>query len=699
MKSIKLAKIFVLFCIPFLSGCGCGSSSTIDSKSEPTSTPTPTPSEKYDITFISEDKVVAIYKDQTPGTYVDIPSVATTEDRYSLKGWAGISDKAFKNGKVRVYESDATYTAIWSEAFGTKNIYEAYSLKSTDEVTIDGEKDSIYLESMELDIKDDEVDASAKAYVCWDIDNLYVFIEVKDETYCPHKASWQYITAADSVALYLDLLHNDSLCIENYTTGWGGKYRGDPGPMCEGWFKISAGAIFPDADENRYSVGDGSDFCFEGWLSNAARTLGNTIGTTKVTEQGYNVEYRIDLTNSNIPDELRPSAGNEFGLGIVLYDQTNLDYVTDASASKKAGLESINLDSEVSPKRLSNFVFKQNEHDTKLSFKAVEVRDGYSVSTYQERDLLFKDASKVEVDGNSLEALYDEDKLYLYVSRGEECSSVSVEFDNINEKYNVTNERKIIVDKTNTKFFTLSYQINGLIINKEYAIKYSDNVSNLDPARKTYLSKKLNDSITVDGELDSNYGTLSAIDINVQSLVEKSSLNATAKAYTAWDDSYLYIFVDVTDNNVDSETINKSNPEVNDSVELWISTTRVLPTSSTNWGDDNRPRGDYCGEGLFRCRAGINSEDGLSGFHWMYDNKSGCPREIYTKLTDNGYTVEYKIGWASFTSEEKENQVIDIMLCVNDGENNSRKGIVCLNKYGHQTYLKPYFMDHLKLVK
>ena len=34
---------------------------------------------------------------------------------------------------------------------------------------------------MELDIKDDEVDASAKAYVCWDIDNLYVFIEVKDE--------------------------------------------------------------------------------------------------------------------------------------------------------------------------------------------------------------------------------------------------------------------------------------------------------------------------------------------------------------------------------------------------------------------------------------------------------------------------------------------------------------------------------------
>ena len=157
--------------------------------------------------------------------------------------------------------------------------------------------------------------------------------------------------------------------------------------------------------------------------------------------------------------------------------------------------------------------------------------------------------------------------------------------------------------------------------------------------------------------------------------------------------------MDVTDESVDSETINTSNPEKNDSVELWISTTRTLPTSSTNWGDDNRPRGDYCGEGMFRCRAGMNSEDGITGFHWMYDNKTGCPREIVTKLTKTGYTVEYKIGWASFASEDKENKTIDMMICINDGENNIRKGVVSTNEYGHQTYLKPYFMDHLRLVK
>ena len=180
---------------------------------------------------------------------------------------------------------------------------------------------------------------------------------------------------------------------------------------------------------------------------------------------------------------------------------------------------------------------------------------------------------------------------------------------------------------------------------------------------------------------------------------EKPSLNATATTYTAWDNDYLYVFVDVIDNEVDSETINEFNPELNDSVELWISTTRVIPTSSTGWGDSNRPRPDYCGEGLFRSRAGINGEDGVTGFHWMYDNKQVCPREIATKLTENGYTVEYKIGWASFASEDKENQIIDIMICVNDGENNIRKGIVCSNKYGHQTYLKPYYMDHLQLVK
>ena len=693
MKLFKLPKLLVLFCIPFLVGCNSGSSS------KPTPPDPPQPQETYDITFKNNDEVVAFYEDQVPGTYVDIPNIDSLDERYTLKGWAGISDKAFKAGKVRVYESDAIYTAIWSETFGTDNIFEAYSLKSSDEISIDGVKDEIYLESQEILIKDSGVGASAKAYVVWDIDNLYLFVEVKDSTYCPHKSSWQYITAADSLAVYLDLLHNDSLVEENYTTGWGGKYRGEPGPMCEGWFKISAGAVFPDADDNRYSVGDGSDFCFEGWLSNAARNSGNTLGTTKQTESGYNVEYRIDLTNSNIPDDLKPKADNAFGLGIVLFDQEDPNYPTEAVASKKVGLEPINLESEIGPKRLSNFVFKQNEHDTKIPFKAVEVRDGYQVSEQQQKDLLFKDASPLDEEGNILEALYDENKLYLYATKAEDVNSLNIKFNNIEEVYSISNDRKIVVDKTNTRFFTLSYEINGETTSKEYFIKYSDNISNLDPARKMYSSKKLDGSIVMDGELDSNYDISSSFSVNVKSLEEKPSLSATGTAYTAWDDSYLYVFVDVADSEVDSTTINTTNPELNDSVELWISTTRVIPTSSTNWGNANRPTGDYCGEGLFRSRAGINGEDGVTGFHWMYDNKSGCPREIVTKLTETGYSVEYKIGWASFASEEKENQIIDIMICINDGENNIRKGVVCANKYGHQTYLKPYYMDHLKLVK
>ena len=690
MKIYKSIKSLVLFFVPFLASCNSGD--------VPTPIP-PEPTETYDITFKSNNEIVALYEDQVPGTFVDIPKIASLDDRFTLKGWAGISDKGFKEGKVKVYESDATYSAIWSESFGTETVFEAYSLKSTDEIVVDGEKDEAYLESQEIAIQDSSVDASAKAYVTWDIDDLYIFVEVKDSTYCPHKASWQYITAADSVAVYLDLLHNDSLSEENYTTGWGKKYRGEPGPMCEGWFKISAGASFPDEEENRYSVGDGSDFCFEGWLSYAARSEGNTIGTTKATESGYNVEYRIDLTNAAIPTELKPKASNEFGLGIVLFDQVDPNYSIDETASKKVGLESINLESEVGPKRLSNFVYKQNEDDTRIPFKAIEVRDGYHVSSEQEKDILYKDAAQLEEGGNTLEALFDENKLYLYASKGEDVDSLSIQFSNINEIFSITGERKIIVDRENTRFFTLTYEANGETVSKDYFIKYSDNVSNLDPARKIYSSKKLDGSITVDGELDSSYNALSKFDVNVKSLEEKPSLNATATTYTAWDNDYLYVFVDVIDNEVDSETINEFNPELNDSVELWISTTRVIPTSSTGWGDSNRPRPDYCGEGLFRSRAGINGEDGVTGFHWMYDNKQVCPREIATKLTENGYTVEYKIGWASFASEDKENQIIDIMICVNDGENNIRKGIVCSNKYGHQTYLKPYYMDHLQLVK
>ena len=81
----------------------------------------------------------------------------------------------------------------------------------------------------------------------------------------------------------------------------------------------------------------------------------------------------------------------------------------------------------------------------------------------------------------------------------------------------------------------------------------------------------------------------------------------------------------------------------------------------------------------------VNQNDRVGNFTEYYQRRRFTFNNIYNTL--------------SFASEDKENQIIDIMICVNDGENNIRKGIVCSNKYGHQTYLKPYYMDHLQLVK
>ena len=216
----------------------------------------------------------------------------------------------------------------------------------------------------------------------------------------------------------------------------------------------------------------------------------------------------------------------------------------------------------------------------------------------------------------------------------------------------------------------------------------------LDPARKLFSAVKTSDEITIDGNKDEKYNAAPIVDINVKTLVESGDPAAIGKASVLWDDSYLYVYVDVTDGDVNLST--SSHPEQNDSVELWISTCQSSPTSETTWGESNRPYSAYCGEGLFRMGAGAIEP---TGFHWMFDNKSLVGREIVSKLKEHGYTVEYKIGWGTFGQrEDKENQIIDFNININDRGTSGRKGMVSTNEYGHLGYQKPYYLDHLILL-
>lgn len=697
---MKKTKFLTTVAIGLFSFCvsACGTPTTED-----TGTGWTPGDETYTVTFISEDSVVQTYENLTFGTYVDIPQVQPSSDRLLFKGWTDIDDEDLEAGKVMVYESDAIYYAKWSERFGTTTVFEAMQRKIDNEIVVDGQKDVAYTQATPIEVNtvsNGSTDATAKAYVMWDEFSIYILVEVKDATYNPYSSG--NINDSDSVNIYIDLLHDDKYAVENYSTGWGGSYRGEPGPMCEGLFKIGAGVSYPNEDA-RY--GHGSEFLFDGWLSNAAKEGGQTVGTTCKTDVGYNVEYRIDCTNENIPNELRGHIGHEIGIGINVFDK-------GTNATSLVCLEDINKDMNLGPKKLSNFVLVANPLQDKNIYPATHVRESYIVNNKDQYDSQFNDAPNVNIGDSVANILWDEQGIYYYFTFGENTNSIKIESELLSSPVTLNKSGKVVVPETGlakSDYVEFDFVINNDEENKiESSLYLVENTHNVTPSRKLFEADYLeaNETITVDGIKDDAYLSTPAINVNENSLVEDSqNLGATGVAYIKWDNEYLYIFVEVTDANVDDTTENTSSPELNDSVEIWLSTCQTLPTLSTRWGwptggiNSLRPSADFCGEGKFARRAG-NPNNPTCGTHWMWDNTELVHRETASVVTETGYTTEFKIGLGTFATktEDKLNEIIDIGININDGENNKRKGVVCLNVDSHRIHEKPGYLDHLILV-
>ena len=704
MKSKTLAILPLLALLGLVFSCNnsvSSSSSDIESYDPILPDDETSDTQTYTITFLSKGQTIYQVSDAKTGDYIDIPVLPADDDpRIVCSGWVGMSDDEFQSGKVRVYQSDMTYQAIWKERFGTEQEFEATRIKAGNYIVVDGIKDDAYADAMPIainQVSSGDTNVSATAYVMWDSHNIYALFEVVDSTYQPYEAD-AFVNSVDSMEFYLDLLHNDSLCEFDYVDGWGGVYRGDVGPMCEGLFRIASGVSYNS--NNRY--GAGSDFMFEGWLSNAAKESGNTVGTTYRTANGYNVEYLIDCTNAYVPEELRPHEGAEIGIGINIFDSKSSSDPRNKKAANAVSLESINIEMNSGPKKLSNFKLVKNDNDEKNIIEVVEARSGYSISQeLSTKELAFKDAPEIIIGDSAIQLLWDGQGLYAYATLGNGTKSICLESDLSSMPITLTESSKAIfssdalsVNSVTALSITITDQLD-ISDTIEFMLECISNVNNVNPERKQFTAKHLasEESITIDGEKDAGYELCQEIDISYRSLIENDSLNATGKAYAKWDESYLYLFVDVTDDDVDATTLSNE-PWLNDSMELWLSTCRTLPSLSTGWGDANRPYPSYCGEGGFRVRAGSSD---ISGMHWMFDDGS-VTKNVASKVTDHGYTVEYQIGWASYQNEIQVNDIIDMTLNINDGEANVRKGITSTNAMGHETYLKPGYLDHLMLV-
>lgn len=372
---MKNKNIFIITFVFVLLFCliSCEKEKDLDTEiNENTTTPTPTQpieNEKYVIAFFNNNQLVSMIE-ANAGDFVDLPdeSLLSSDPRYQdpryvFAGWEGIDDYDFAAGKVEVFYQDAFYNAKWIERFGTDKKFSITEVPISKTIITDGVLDDVYLSAEAITVNTviaGETDTTATIYFMFDDEFFYIFADVKDSTVFTRDYSYseeQWTEHNDAIEIWIDLLHDDSKVSPTWTGGWGGEYRGEPGPMCEAHFKINAG--YNPEEHGRF--GSGSEAVWDGWWSNACNEDEVSFGISKITELGYTVEYKISLTDANIPDYLRMNDGQEIGIGVKIYDKkVEEEGGKNSSAANVIVLESINQDMS-GPKKLSNFIVKGNK--------------------------------------------------------------------------------------------------------------------------------------------------------------------------------------------------------------------------------------------------------------------------------------------------------------------------------------------------
>lgn len=364
-------------------------------------------------------------------------------------------------------------------------------------------------------------------------------------------------------------------------------------------------------------------------------------------------------------------------------------------------------------------------YSAQLTRDSAQVRDNYNVVVDDVKDLLYKDAIEHTIGTTKVKTLWDNEKVYLFVELGSETSSFVVEFGE-EAAVTLTTNKELVYDVAGLAADTI-VPVTFEETNTSGTITYTNLIkatlngnNNAENPRKLFEAKQISDEtvLSADGVKDEAYNAATAIAINC---VSEGTSDTTGTAYMLWNNTYLYVFIEVNDNDLDKT----SNPWSEwryeyDSVEFYLVTGQTLPTSSSYWGWDNantanslRPSGNYCGELAMIRRPG---DPGCTffGTHWMWDfgNVFGQSVASGSVAGDTSYTVEFAIPWMdtsveagapniSFKNvENKVNQIIDFSININDGEG-SHKGEVCTNYGNHNITrhsINAHMLDQLKLV-
>ena len=169
--------------------------------------------------------------------------------------------------------------------------------------------------------------------------------------------------------------------------------------------------------------------------------------------------------------------------------------------------------------------------------------------------------------------------------------------------------------------------------------------------------------------------------------------------YLLWDDSYLYVFVEVIDYKhygYEAGTWLENRDALEMIVDLYHNT-----SYTGGYGGDYRA--DKMCEGYYKIAAGVGQgmvDSTVQGAHWMWDDQkhNGSYASV---LTDDGYTVEYKIALGRHVSEFMvADREIGVGVKVYDKHDDNKNGSVTVLEAKNDGQADgPQYLSSVKLVK
>ena len=182
------------------------------------------------------------------------------------------------------------------------------------------------------------------------------------------------------------------------------------------------------------------------------------------------------------------------------------------------------------------------------------------------------------------------------------------------------------------------------------SVSGDDNGETPEPTPTVPTATQTHETIgAADGVKDDAYNAATVIPVTHVAWESENPTPATANMYLLWDASYLYVFVEVTD-----ETYYGYQEgawlETRDALEMIVD---LYHNTSYTGGYGGDYRGDKMCEGYYKIAAGVGAasvDSTVQGTHWMWDDQKNNG-SYASALTETGYTVEYKIALGKDAAE------------------------------------------------